>query len=168
MRWLYIVRAGTCREREVISLLTAVSTHEEHHFPVSYEGLVTSKSYYHFRDPLASLRWSKSNPNTIWLASLEDHPSKPLDGLTTLFSSVFYLLLSRDGEGICKPFNALGERVDSVIVSNSPFFSAHSADLVASIYWNLFSVASSSLLIIPLMTGINNNLCWLKTGSRLQ
>ena len=60
------------REEEGVftSLLTAVSTHEEHHFPVYYGGVghiqVISGS---LASPLASLRWSKSIPNTIWLAS---------------------------------------------------------------------------------------------------
>ena len=53
-----------------VSLLTAVSTHEEHHFPVYNEGVghiqVISLPV---ASPRASLRWSKSNPSTIWLAS---------------------------------------------------------------------------------------------------
>ena len=60
------------REEEGVftSLLTAVSTHEEHHFPVYYGGVghiqVISSPV---ASPRASLRWSKSIPNTIWLAS---------------------------------------------------------------------------------------------------
>ena len=56
------------REEEGVftSLLTAVSTHEEHHFPVSYGGVghIQVISVLLAR-PLASLRWSKFNPNTI-------------------------------------------------------------------------------------------------------
>ena len=60
------------REEEGVftSLLTAVSTHEEHHFPVYYEGVGHIQVILSLlANPLASLRWSKSNPNTIWLAS---------------------------------------------------------------------------------------------------
>ena len=53
-----------------VSLLTAVSTHEEHHFPVYYGGVGHIQVISGFlASPLASLRWSKSIPNTIWLAS---------------------------------------------------------------------------------------------------
>ena len=56
------------REEEGVftSLLTAVSTHEEHHFPVCYGGV----GHIHVCEwllvaPLASLLWSKSIPSTI-------------------------------------------------------------------------------------------------------
>ena len=49
-----------------VSLLTAVSTHEEHHFPVYYGGVGHIQVISGFlASPLASLRWSKSIPNTI-------------------------------------------------------------------------------------------------------
>ena len=60
------------REEEGVftSLLTAVSTHEEHPFPVYYEGVGHIQVISPLLEmPLASLRWSKSIPNTIWLAS---------------------------------------------------------------------------------------------------
>ena len=56
------------REEEGVftSLLTAVSTHEEHHFPVYYEvvGQIHVCEWL-LAAPLASLLWSKSIPSTI-------------------------------------------------------------------------------------------------------
>ncbi len=45
-RWLIVARAGnSCRRGSFTSLLTAVSTHEEHHFPVYYEGVTLHPSH---------------------------------------------------------------------------------------------------------------------------